>query len=436
MSRRKIPAPWEAVYDDPEIDRLARAIARDPASTAGLETPASVGLPTQRAADITPEHVTWIWPGYIPRGKLVFLEGRASEGKTTLAIDLAARLSCGAPMPDNSRSDRGASNVLYISAEDGVADTLVPRFQAAGADLNGVHFPEGGALADLRDGPDALRQAMERDKVGLVILDPITAMLAGVDTHKDANVRSALAPLMAIMASTGATVIAIRHFKKGQGHRALDAGGGSVAFGAMARCVLMVGRDPRSNDRDPTRFLAVTKLNLAASPEALAFSVVSDDAPSSPPRIDWQGPASISADQLLAEPPPQRRPGELDKAKDFLRDLLADGSRLEPEVRAAAGEQGISKPTLDRAKRGLGIRSVRGRGPKPVYTWALPAPKTATVTRDRADRPDQADHADHPEWRHRTHGGIGHGDQDHQDHQDHHGNQADPNPRRGKRRAA
>jgi replicative DNA helicase len=75
-------------------------------------------------ADVQPERLTWLWPGRIPAGKLVVLDGDPSVGKSTVAIDWAARVSTGSPWPDRQPCARGA--VVILSAEDDPADTIRP----------------------------------------------------------------------------------------------------------------------------------------------------------------------------------------------------------------------------------------------------------------------------------------------------------------------
>lgn len=88
------------------------------------------------AVDIPVETIQWIWPGWLPRGKLSILAGAGGCGKTTLSISLAA-LSRGGDWPDGSKSET-ASNVVIWSGEDGIGDTIIPRLTAADADLTWV----------------------------------------------------------------------------------------------------------------------------------------------------------------------------------------------------------------------------------------------------------------------------------------------------------
>src|SRR5215471_9113232 len=79
-------------------------------------------------ADVAREQVRWLWPGRLPRGKLVVLDGDPALGKSTLTLDWSARITTGSPWPDGSRPEK--RGVVLASAEDGIADTIRPRLEA------------------------------------------------------------------------------------------------------------------------------------------------------------------------------------------------------------------------------------------------------------------------------------------------------------------
>jgi hypothetical protein len=202
-----------------------------------------------RLSDITPEPLRWLWPGRIPLGKLTVISGDPGLGKTFLAHDIAARVSAGRPWPGIDQPEpvqisrkldaRGggsaadgtgasdvqiprkldgcsrriapgeagvsreagvageAGDVILLSAEDGLADTIYPRLAAAGADLTRVRaitavrgvdgFESQFSLArDLASLDMALDQCQQPR---LVVIDPISAYLSHTDSHNNAEVR-------------------------------------------------------------------------------------------------------------------------------------------------------------------------------------------------------------------------------------------------------
>src|SRR5215475_12266442 len=96
------------------------------------------------AAKVKPEPIRWLWPDWLSLGKLHLLAGSPGTGKTTIAVSLAAAITTGAAWPDGGTCQPG--DVLVWSGEDGIADTLLPRFLAAGGDPRHLHF--AGAVSD------------------------------------------------------------------------------------------------------------------------------------------------------------------------------------------------------------------------------------------------------------------------------------------------
>ena len=88
--------------------------------------------------DVVPEPVEWLWEPYIALGKITVIQGDGGEGKTTLATAIAAAVSRGDALPGRHNAISG--DVIFQNAEDGIADTIVPRLERFGADVDRVHF--------------------------------------------------------------------------------------------------------------------------------------------------------------------------------------------------------------------------------------------------------------------------------------------------------
>jgi hypothetical protein len=342
-------------------------------------------------ASVEVEKVDWLWAGRIPRGKLTVLDGDPSLGKSTISLDLAARVTRGLPFP-GEKGRFTPADVILLSAEDGLADTIRPRLEEAGGDPNRVHLFEGisnepGVIvpATIPTHVPELGDLIHLYGAALVIIDPLTAYLGGEhDAYRDQDVRGALKPLGRMAEQTGAAVFITRHLTKSGGPNALYRGGGSIGIIGAARSGLLVARDP---DKPERRILAVTKSNLTAKPPAFAYRLVDGDT-HNVARVSWEGTTDHTADDLLAL---DAGGGSVtDEAVAFLQDLLADGPIAADEVQRAAKVAAISWPSVRRAKERAGAISRRtGFGADGKWSWLIPAD----------DDPDPGEDIDAPdEW--------------------------------------
>lgn len=347
-----------------------------------------------RLSDVPPEQVRWLWHGRIPLGKLTILDGDPGTAKTTLALDLAARVSRGDVMPCQTGTDLdGPRGVVLLTGEDGLGDTIRPRLDAAGADvervvaLQGVSAPVGpDRLPTLQD-VDALRDGIQAVDAALVIFDPIVAYLGGdVDSHRDASVRSALAGLSNLADETGVAVLAIRHLNKSESGKAMYRGGGSIGFSASARSVLLVGMDPGDPNRE-RRVLASVKCNLAAPQRSLAYRSVMAD--TGHVCIEWLGYSPHTADDLV-DPENVARVGKLKQAVQWLEDELSDGPMQSTELDDRAKELGLAWKTVWRASKELGVRKTKDGFGGP-WLWMLPGhdPESKATSNDLANFEDR-----------------------------------------------
>ena len=329
-----------------------------------------------RMQDVQPELVSWLWQDRIPLGKLTLLDGDPGLGKSTIMFDLAARVSTGAQMPDDSPGLSGG--VVILTAEDGLADTVVPRLNAAGANLDRIVVLKAVHLKDVERPPsipedlDAVQEAIAMVDAKLVIVDPLVAYLSGdVNSWRDQDVRRSLHPLANLADEMRIALVAIRHLTKGSGGHAVYRGGGSIGIIGAARSGLLVAKDP---DDETGRVLAVVKSNLA--PEAPSLSYHIETAENATSRIVWGGESPHSANALVAAFGDPEEQTALGQAKTFLLEELADGPRPAKEIQRTARDAGIADRTLKRARHVLAVESYRA-GFGPGGTWMLALPKGA-----------------------------------------------------------
>jgi len=294
------------------VEDLGRAVE---GARAALAVPESSCI---SLASIAPERVTWLWTGRLAVGKVAVLDGLPGAGKSTVTCDLAARVSRGQRFPGDQHA-RPAGGVIFVAAEDGVGDTVVPRLLAAGADLGQCHVWRADSMPSLPDDVSTIEAAIVAHGARLLICDPVTALFArDLSANSDADVRRALTPLAGVAERHGVCVVLLRHLNKRAGGSALDRGGGSIGIAALARTVILLGRD----DQDPDgRILAAVKSNLTRPPRALRARIVDVDGVG---KIEWGDECDTTADDLVAEPMPPKSTRQQDAAEIILS-TLSDG---------------------------------------------------------------------------------------------------------------
>jgi hypothetical protein len=324
-----------------------------------------------RLSDVAPEVIDWIRPGHLARGKKTLFAGDPGKGKSTLLYDAAARITRGAPWPEGGYAPLG--NVLFLIAEDGLADTVRPKVDLHGGDpariyvLDGVREGAGQRMVNLARDIAAIEAAIAEIRPELVVIDPITAYLGKTDSYKDSEVRGVIAPLLATIAKYRCALATVAHLSKDQQRAALHRPGGSIAFVAAARLAFAVGADPNDDDR---RIIAPLKSNICALAPSLAFRLPDG-------RVEWETePVALDADALLRQAPTADEREEHVDGEAFLREFLADGPQASVDVLKAAESNGISRRTLFRIKARIGVRATRigGVGAAGRWAWGLSVP--------------------------------------------------------------
>jgi len=331
-------------------------------------------------ADVKAARVSWLWRNRVPLGMVSILDGDPDLGKSTLTLDLAARVSTGMDMPDGTSGVSGG--VVLLSAEDDLAVTIKPKLDAAGADVDRVRAitaikGDGGErLPELTADLEHIESVAIEIGAKLIVIDPLMAYLGeNVNSYRDQDVRRALAPVAHLAARLGAAVLVVRHLNKLSGGSAIYRGGGSIGIIGAARAGLLLARDPED---DQKRILAVTKLNIGPKPSALSFEISTTEA--GVPWIEWGGVSEHTADSLLATPGVRESDSKLNFAMDWLEDVLQSGRLRAKRVFRQASDAGISETTLKRAKKDLRVESVKGSFDS-EWWWSLPPRDTEGATK-------------------------------------------------------
>jgi putative DNA primase/helicase len=382
---------WLAMHPDADAEAvwaLARIppSARDPSPERSPRAPVATAVRIddsprvilRRGSEVAPVAVDWLWPGWLAGGKLHLIGGAPGTGKTTLAAGLAAIVTCGGRWPDGTRARAGS--VVIWSGEDDNADTLNPRLRAAGADMQRVHVIErvidrGEAYPfDPARDMDALSDALQAiPDVRLIVVDPVVSAVSG-DSHKNAEVRRGLQPLVDLAASIGGALLGVTHFSKGTtGRDPLERITGSLAFGALARIVLVAAKQDADDDRPARRVLLRAKSNNGPDGGGFAYDLQQAPLPDFPgieaSCVVWGEAIDGTARDVLAETEVDHDAAGRDAA-GFLRELLLSGERAAKDVFAEAGAAGYSRDAMHRAKRKIGAVAVK-QGMLGGWVWRL-----------------------------------------------------------------
>ena len=298
-----------------------------------------------KMSDVQLQEIEWLWYPFIPYGKLTIIQGDPGDGKTTLVLNIAAKLSKGEGLDENMQIAEPI-NIIYQTAEDGLADTVKPRLELAGADCEKIMVIDESEKS-LSMINERLEEAIVKTGARLLILDPIQAYLGGgMDMNRANEARDMTKKLGALAEKTKCAIILIGHMNKAAGNKAAYRGMGSIDFFAVARSVLLVGRiDGEAN----TRAVVQIKNNLAAFGHAKAFEL-------SKSGFQWLGDYEITVDEVLDGI--AQKANKMEQAKKILRELAETQNAVQSnEVFELAEEHGLSKRTMDNAKKELGIKA-------------------------------------------------------------------------------
>ena len=323
------------------------------------------------------EQIEWLFYPFIPYGKVTIIQGDPGEGKTTMVLQIIAKLTKGEEIPPRQENTAEAKdgvetaadsdmklsespiehvNVIYQTAEDGLGDTIKPRLLAAGADCSRVLVIDDReqplTMLDIR-----LEEAIVQTKARLVVLDPIQGFLgAEVDMHRANEIRPLMKRVAVLAEKYHCAIILIGHMNKNSNGKSSYRGLGSIDFQAAARSVLIVGR---IKDEPEIRVVCHVKSSLAPEVKSIAFRLDKETG------FEWIGEYDISADDLLSG---DSRGQKSRKEKEFLLEILANGGMAQRKIEEEAEKRGIKKKTLRNAKLELEIDSVK-RGNQ--WFWML-----------------------------------------------------------------
>jgi hypothetical protein len=340
-----------------EVGQIARSVSRYPVKALPEIVPFS---------EIAEEKLNFLWYPYVCLGTLGLLDGDPGDGKSQFTIWLSSRISRGQTLPNGDKIK--ATNCFLFNFEDLKGAVIKKRLEANGADLSRVFiqsrpFQLSLELAEWLDGEIAEK------KPSLVFLDPIQAVMSGVDGNSNIDVREFMSRLSEIADKRRCAIICVRHFGKGAQDKAMKKGLGSTDFVGISRNQFGLAKRV-----DGVRGFIVfhMKTNFERGKSMLFTMGDADGRKGDQPQIAFDKFSEINADEFFSAEVSTRGPDqdEREVAKQYLSDALADGPKAAAVLKSQSEARAISASTLDRARKELGITTTK-QGKK--WVWSLPS---------------------------------------------------------------
>ena len=332
-----------------------------------------------------PKNVNWMWPGKIAYGKTTLFAGEPGVGKSQLLLYISSIVSYGGTFHfENKKCRKG--KVLLIAGEDNDEDTIKPRLMALSADCKNIDLCQGKPAIDKNGNPyfgcisivedlHLMEETIKKEQYSLIIIDPISMYLGSVDENKNKEIRHALGMLDALAMRHNCAIILNSHFNKG-GKNAIGRIMGSVGFAGASRVVYGIMKDTENKEEDKRLFIPI-KNNLADDKEGYVYQVKPVTVRNcveniSTCRVEWlPEKTSTTADEILSASSVSLETPKLDAAKEFLLEVLKDGSKLLVEIRKEANEKKISAGILYKAKEVLKINEEYSYSKRGCKIWML-----------------------------------------------------------------
>ena len=303
----------------------------------------------ERFSSIRREEIDWIFPSYLAKRKITGLSGEPGASKSVVTLDWAARYSTGRGWPDGTKALQTPGKVLIFATEDGAADTILPRFLAAGGNPDnllrlrlegddGFYFDNPAHLGILRTVTE------QNPDIGMVIIDPI---LEHILADKEQMVRKAYAPLRPLIEQRGAALIQVVHTNKRTAQNLGSVGdkvGGVKALVGLPRFVYSVHKT-----EDDVRHLCPIKQNVGAVvTRSMDFTLEDVEGH---PRINWMGEGTASAGDAPTLTTEKVRGGCADDLKRLLTGEWQESAGIKSKLLAV----GYGLATISRAAAQLGL---------------------------------------------------------------------------------
>jgi len=352
-----------------------------------------------RVSDVDQRQLEWLWPDRVANGKVSLFAGHGGIGKSQLTAYMAAKVTTGGTWP-NSQGSAPKGSVIMLSSEDDIDTTIGPRLTAAGADTSMVHVVKSIVIAgeddisafSIEEDMSTLRHAAKQlGDVKLITIDPVTAYLGGVDTHKTSDTRASLLPIQALAEELDIPILLISHFNKSAGGgAAANAITGSGAFVHVARSTFAISPDPE----DPDTLLLMQVNNNLGNADALTFSIeegTGQNGVKTSMIVFNEGTDERTADEVLnahsrdSDGKPSGRKKKRTECIRAMREFIGSGAKPATEVHTHLDGLGFSKYMIDHLSKEICEKKFHGEvgsGGRQSY-WSLMQPENGLTVNGR-----------------------------------------------------
>jgi hypothetical protein len=349
---RGLNATFAPPHDEKKLLQIARGVERYPAG----EPPASMALNLLRGIDIADEDVPWVLENHIPDKTVFGIHGRPGDGKTRVALRIAADLSRGCtPFTGRPCTSR---NVLILSNED-APGRIRSLYKAMGGELERL-FVENADDAWWLGDLNRLDSAIAESGAGFVVVDSLASHSGKTDLNAHADTTRLLVPQRALAERHNCAVAVVHHLNKLITADHIAKVAGSIGITASFRHNLHVVPDP---EEAALRLLVNGKTNLAPpNVPGLRFALFP---------CEWRGKSTATIEDVYSlTSETEERTGKADK---WLREALADGEwhdagKLQQQAKSGFNLsprsifRAADRLIVDRRKDGFGGRA----------SWRLP----------------------------------------------------------------
>ncbi len=314
----------------------------------------------KKASQIQQTKLEWLWPGEIPMRTVSLIEGSGDVGKTTMLIDLMARITSGRPMPFEDKATIRPSNVIAMIPEEDESSVLKGKLLAAGVDqdrfinVSGIKEDNGyDRLISLPSHMAYLDDLAHTYAPSLIYIEPLSAFMDPRLMANEQGIRAMMGPLTQLAGRHNLSLTTLRHWNKSRDITDLRSkGSGTNSTSDVSRAGFSVMIHP---DDHTLRVMIPNKSNLRKDDtkgfRAYTFRLRSSERYPDYGVIDWVDQIWLKDRNELLQPKKVENKSAADTASAAVLlelDHYPEGLEI-GDLKAKLIESGMAKRTIGRA---------------------------------------------------------------------------------------